>query len=213
MLFAAPSTVRNLPPGQAFGFRDEHHKHHGGAYIWRTFRRTCSKVRYIEEHLKQVWFLFSVVAVHGLYEDAIKTWTDPETATIWPWGIFPHKQLKARVLTYGYRAENLASLGEGTADRILPHATTLVAQLCAECELSNAIDRPIVFLCHGVGGILVKRALVFASTSRAKSVELGGRSIPRCILLYLWRQLIMEWVRNLSCNRRKVIGKFQISSC
>lgn len=75
------------------------------------------------------------------------------------------------MLAYGYKAERLASPGEGTADRILPHATSLIAQLCGERELSNTSDRPIIFICHGFGGILVKRALVFSSTSRAKQVE------------------------------------------
>jgi hypothetical protein len=38
------------------------------------------------------------------------------------------------------------------------YATTLIAALYAERELSNASERPIIFICHGFGGILVKRA-------------------------------------------------------
>ena len=75
------------------------------------------------------------------------------------------------MLAYGYRAESLASPGEGTTDRILPYAASLIAELCAERELSNTVDRPIIFICHGFGGILVKRALVFSSTSRARNVD------------------------------------------
>jgi hypothetical protein len=37
--------------------------------------------------------------------------------------------------------------------------------------MSNASERPIIFICHGFGGILVKRALVYSSTSRSKKVE------------------------------------------
>ena len=84
--------------------------------------------------------------------------------------MFPYKKYNARVMTYGYRADNLLSPGEGTTDRILPYANSLIAELCAERELSNAVDRPIIFVCHGFGGILLKRALVLSSTSRAKHI-------------------------------------------
>jgi len=115
--------------------------------------------------------LCSIIAIHGLYESALETWTDSETGVLWLQTLFPRRQLKARVQAYGYKAETLASPGEGTADRILPHATTLIAELCADRYLANAVDRPIIFICHGLGGILVKRALVFSSTSRARNVE------------------------------------------
>jgi len=74
-------------------------------------------------------------------------------------------------LTYGYRAESLTTPGEGTTDRILPYANSFIAELCAERELSDAYNRPIIFICHGFGGIILKRALALSSTSRAKNVE------------------------------------------
>ena len=115
--------------------------------------------------------LRSIIAVHGLYESALETWTDSETGVLWLQALFPHQQLEARVQAYGYKAEALASPGDGTADRILPLATTLIAELCADRQLASAIDRPIIFICHGIGGLLVKRALVFSNTSRARNVE------------------------------------------
>lgn len=115
--------------------------------------------------------LRSIIAIHGLYESALETWTDSETGVLWLRALFPHQRLKARVQAYGYKAGTLASPGQGIADRILPHATTLIAELCADRYLSNAVDRPIIFICHGLGGLLVKRALVFSSTSRARTVE------------------------------------------
>lgn len=75
------------------------------------------------------------------------------------------------MLLYSYKAKALASPGEGSADRILPYATSLVAELFADRQLANAYDRPIIFVCHGLGGLLVKRALASSSTSRAKRVE------------------------------------------
>ena len=60
---------------------------------------------------------------------------------------------------------------EVSADRILPFANSLVAELCADRQLVDAFKRPIIFVCHGFGGLLVKRALVFSSTRRAQAVE------------------------------------------
>jgi primosomal protein N' len=56
-------------------------------------------------------------------------------------------------------------------DGILPYATSLIAELCALRELSNTSERPIIFICHGFGGILLKRALVFSSASQGDQVQ------------------------------------------
>ena len=115
--------------------------------------------------------LHSIVAVHGLYESALETWTDPESGFLWLRDLFPHKQSRSRVLTYGYNAESLTSPGQEGTNRIFSLATTLIAELVAERQDAQAFSRPIIFICHGFGGILVKRALVHSCTSRAKMVE------------------------------------------
>ena len=85
--------------------------------------------------------------------------------------MFPHRRHRVRVLTYGYKSEALTSPGETSADRILPHATTLLAELCADREESDAFRRPIIFVCHGLGGLLLKRALALSESKVKKSVE------------------------------------------
>lgn len=123
----------------------------------------------------------SIVAVHGLNGDAFRTWTAKSNNICWLSNPeFLTKYVKrARVLTWGYNA-NVSSLkGRSTsADRILQHAQTFVAQLHADRDVSDIIndddsrsymkktnssqlddanDRPIIFLCHSLGGIIVKR--------------------------------------------------------
>ena len=83
----------------------------------------------------------------------------------------PLQHLKARVLLFTYSAATLTSPGGEAESRILPCATNLVAELCAERQLSQAFDRPILFICHGFGGIILKRALALSSTSRNKNIE------------------------------------------
>ncbi len=115
--------------------------------------------------------LISIITVHGLFEGALQTWTEPKSRILWLRDLFPHRKCRARVLAYSYKANALASAEQGSADRILPIASSLVAELSADRQLSDALYRPIIFVCHGVGGLLVKRSLAFSSTRRSKSVE------------------------------------------
>ena len=49
-------------------------------------------------------------------------------------------------------------------DRVQSQATTLVADLEGERSLENASGRPLIFVCHGLGGIIVKSALVHSAS-------------------------------------------------
>lgn len=49
-------------------------------------------------------------------------------------------------------------------DKIQSHATTLVADLEGERNLGNASRRPVIFVCHGLGGIIVKSALIHSAS-------------------------------------------------
>lgn len=113
----------------------------------------------------------SLVAVHGLNENLTDAWTDPATRILWLRDLLPEALNIARILTFGYNAEATAFYGSGSADRILQHAHTLVADLQADRALEGCSKRPIVFLCHGLGGILVKKALAYSSSRLSKNLE------------------------------------------
>ncbi|MCJ1384063.1 hypothetical protein MMC17_007179 [Xylographa soralifera] len=112
-----------------------------------------------------------IVAVHGIRGSGLEAWTDTASGILWLRDLFPHQRYNVRVLIYHYNAEAFSSLGNSSADRILPFANSLVAELCADRQLVGASKRPIIFVCHGFGGLLVKRALAFSSTRRAQAVE------------------------------------------
>ncbi|KAJ5933624.1 Cytochrome P450 [Penicillium verhagenii] len=105
----------------------------------------------------------SVVAVHGLQGDAYRTWTHDKSQICWLRDILPDHIKNARVLTWGYIANMHSLNGKMTSsDRILHHAETLIEELQIDRESGNAQQRPIIFVCHSLGGIIVKRALTLS---------------------------------------------------
>jgi hypothetical protein len=84
----------------------------------------------------------SIVAVHGLNGDALKTWTRKSGKESINWlshpDFLPRYLENARVLTWGYNANISSFKGkQASSDRILQHAHTLIAQLQADREVDG----------------------------------------------------------------------------
>ncbi|KIW84516.1 hypothetical protein Z517_03766 [Fonsecaea pedrosoi CBS 271.37] len=122
--------------------------------------------------------IVDVVAVHGLRGHAFKTWTDRESGKFWLGDpeLLPAHLKQARILTYGYNTSITAIFGKTSSDTILQHAHTLVAELVADRQMDGATCRPIIFVCHSLGGIIVKRAIIL-SHSRISGSIVGLHSI------------------------------------
>ncbi|KAI1779448.1 ribonuclease-like protein p/mrp subunit [Hypoxylon cercidicola] len=115
-----------------------------------------------------------IVAVHGLNGDAFKTFTATQTGKFWlgDSDMLPQDlRGRCRVLTFSYPASVASILGRASSDTILHHATTLVAELVADREINNALERPIIFVCHSLGGIVVKRALTYSASRTGHKIE------------------------------------------
>ncbi|KAJ5264520.1 Cytochrome P450 [Penicillium chrysogenum] len=115
-----------------------------------------------------------IVAVHGLQDHARRTWTHEASKVCWLSDLLPNYIKNARVLSWEYNAITNSLGGKTTgSDRILQHAGALIDELQGDRELEDATERPIIFVCHSLGGIIVKRALTLSQGhSSGKSARL-----------------------------------------
>ena len=98
-----------------------------------------------------------VVAVHGLQGDAFKTW-ECSNGTLWLRDYLPEEVPSARIMTFGY--DSTVAFSNSVA-RIEDKALDLLNRLGAQRDESTS-RRPVVFICHSLGGIVVKKALILA---------------------------------------------------
>jgi len=97
-----------------------------------------------------------LVAVHGLDGDAKQTWTHRETNALWLQDFLPQDVQNIRVMSFGYNAS--AAFGNTTAT-IIDHAKDLLTCLVDKREEEDETNRPIIFVGHSLGGIVIKQAL------------------------------------------------------
>ncbi|KAI9822370.1 MAG: hypothetical protein M1827_000089 [Pycnora praestabilis] len=114
-----------------------------------------------------------VVLVHGLNGHPYDTWTAKKPEVFWPAQLLPQnvKKEEVRVLVYGYDADVTSFMGGTSKDKIHNHAENLVAKLFANRSFEDATERPIIFVCHSLGGLIVKRALIYARSLRNQRTE------------------------------------------
>ncbi|KAG5922967.1 hypothetical protein E4U42_005083 [Claviceps africana] len=115
-----------------------------------------------------------IVLVHGLNGDPEKTWT-ASNGTFWPSDLLPPalKGAQANILTYGYNADVYSRKNDRSASNnfIHQHAQTLVTNLTMFRKSEGTFRNPIIWVCHSLGGILVKRALLYSNDVRATHHE------------------------------------------
>ncbi|KKZ62538.1 hypothetical protein EMCG_02944 [[Emmonsia] crescens] len=129
-----------------------------------------------------------IVFVHGLNGTSYNTWATKKPEVFWPGDLLPHtlKSQNVRILTYGYDA-NVTSFARGTSkERLHNHAEHLAGQLIANRNLQDAVERPIIFVCHSLGGIVVKKTLLYCDHLRhPKTQHIRSTYISTYAILFM----------------------------
>ncbi len=97
------------------------------------------------------------VAIPGLIEEPLQTWTHPKTRYLWLKDSFPIVFMPARIFTFNYPSYLLLSDDKANiniyAEKLLSDLKTVGA---------GNDNRRLIFIAHGYGGFLCKQALVLA---------------------------------------------------
>ncbi|OQE05898.1 hypothetical protein PENVUL_c021G02885 [Penicillium vulpinum] len=114
-----------------------------------------------------------IVFVHGLNGHPHDSWTSKTTGCFWPTDLLPDVLASQcpRILTYGYNANVTAFTDGASRDSVVSHAETLASSLAANRNLRDCSNRPIVFICHSLGGLIVKRALIYSRSLSSEKTE------------------------------------------
>ncbi|KAI5806088.1 hypothetical protein EDC01DRAFT_638617 [Geopyxis carbonaria] len=111
-----------------------------------------------------------IVAVHGLGGDVYGTWTAKAASptgedVFWLRDLLPAEVPKARILSYGYNSDPVKWMEAASTNNVHQHAHTLVTELHYFRRKKNERYRPIIFVCHSLGGIVVKQALISSNNN------------------------------------------------
>ncbi|KAF8519811.1 hypothetical protein BU17DRAFT_89674 [Hysterangium stoloniferum] len=118
----------------------------------------------IKELLPGISPVVDIVAIHGLDGHREASWT-ANNGSLWLRDFLPQRVPSARILTYGYDAYT-QSAGASSTQTLDGHAESFLARLASFRQISDTTKRPIIFIAHSVGGIILKHALMRASQAR-----------------------------------------------
>jgi pimeloyl-ACP methyl ester carboxylesterase len=114
----------------------------------------------------------SVIFVHGLGGDAVGTWCyegGEDGGYFWPRGLAEDMSGLA-VYSLGYPADK-ASWGSGWP--IAEAAVAVLERLMSNRALRASGDTPIVFVCHSLGGLIIKKLVLIADRDRGQDAQKG----------------------------------------
>ena len=117
-----------------------------------------------------------IVFVHGLTGNAYNTWLHKDTRVHWPSELLRRDIPHARILSFGYDA-NIVNLWNPASNSSLSnHAQNMIGDLVRNRERTNTETRKIIFVAHGLGGLVTEYALSYSR----KAFEDCLHQIERC---------------------------------
>ena len=121
----------------------------------------------------------SICAVHGLGGNAFDTWMG--VSKMWLRDLLPGSTpfANSRIMTFGY---NSTLVNKTSNDRINDWADELLRQVGYVRTSVEERTRPIIFVCHSLGGLVARQAMIRLSTNPMK---FDGLKLDRCGLFFL----------------------------
>ncbi|KAI1362732.1 hypothetical protein F5Y08DRAFT_341358 [Xylaria arbuscula] len=107
-----------------------------------------------------------IICIHGIGGHREGTWTatEPQTGrtTLWIKDFLPTQLPNARIMTYGYSSQ-VFSIKHLTQRILYSNSKALLAALDSNRQDISATNRPVIFIAHSLGGLIVKSALIHAN--------------------------------------------------
>ncbi|KAF9879053.1 ankyrin repeat protein [Colletotrichum karsti] len=100
-----------------------------------------------------------IVAIHGLNGHYLNTWTDEETGINWVEEHIHRIVPVSRVMSFWYNST--LQFSKSTSD-VGVFSDQLLENLHAKRKSIEEQERPLIFICHSLGGLVFKKALVRA---------------------------------------------------
>lgn len=122
--------------------------------------------------------IVDIVAVHGLNGHYKNTWTAtrPNGDLVnWLGAVLPKQDvIHARVMSFSYNSS--VQFSKSTAD-VFVFADQLLEHLIGKRQEEGEQRRPIVFICHSLGGIVVKQVsrFFFSAAQDCTNISVPGR--------------------------------------
>ncbi|CAJ2503565.1 Uu.00g109590.m01.CDS01 [Anthostomella pinea] len=112
-----------------------------------------------------------IVLVHGLFGARVSSWT--KGSVCWPRDLLGQDVPNVRVIAWGWNSLF------GGKDIFAEHAETFLSDIARVC---SGMTRPLVFIGHGLGGLILKEALVTAAVSRIYGSHVSmSNAYPRAV--------------------------------
>lgn len=113
-----------------------------------------------------------IVFVHGLTGNSDSTWKHENAKLPWPEELLARDMSDCKILKYDYDISNIHSLGRDLGRLAANFLNELVNWRRDNADLDRP-ERPIIFVAHSLGGLLVKRILP-ESQSRNSPYNIGA---------------------------------------
>ncbi|RDW66546.1 hypothetical protein BP6252_10181 [Coleophoma cylindrospora] len=101
---------------------------------------------------------FDLVFVHGLTGDRRRSWT--KNNVFWPKELLPLDLPLARIITFGYDAAVVDLNNEVSQSTMETHAADICDRLARLRLGTSAVERPIIFVAHSLGGLVCAQTIV-----------------------------------------------------